>query len=49
MTQRIHKLFAGRITETGDFDSMSYPALFLAPEQVLYGLAYNDNTELDES
>ena len=36
-----------RITNTGDRDRVSFPARFLAPEQMLYGLAYNDNVEVE--
>ena len=48
VTARIHKLNLDRITDCHDDSRVSPSGLFLAPEQALYGLAYNVNQELEK-
>ena len=44
--QRIHKLNLERITPTRAQAPVNYSAFFLAPEQVLFGLALDTNVEV---
>ena len=43
---RMHKLYLDSISTNGDYSIVAFQALFLAPEQVLFGLSYDDNNEI---
>lgn len=43
---RMHKLYLDAISTNSDYSLVSFQAFFLAPEQVLFGLGYDDNVEV---
>ena len=43
----MHKLNLERVTGIKDDSRVKINAMYLAPEQILFGLAYNDNVEVD--
>ena len=42
LRERTHKVNLDRISTNKDASRVAFQALFLAPEQVLFGLSYND-------
>ena len=44
--QRMHKINLERITPINRYSPVNFSAFYLAPEQVLFGLAYDNNVEV---